>query len=85
MQKTPLQKANDKEYLKLATEFNLLKKLVTVKGFHNEWFNSLPKFKTREEAFDYLNETYYQLVGVQRYSSYKAFQNVNRKLRKNEM
>jgi len=85
MQKTPLQIANDERYKKLAAEFNLLKKLITIKGFHQEWFNSLSKFETREEAFDSLNETYYQLVGVQRYSSYKAFQNVNRKLKKNEM
>ena len=80
--KSQLEIANEVTYKKVVEELELLKKLVTKKGFHQAWFNSLPKFKSREEAFHNLNEKYFEMIGDYRYSSYKAFQNVNRKTKR---
>lgn len=75
MKKTQLQLANEHELKQLQQKFEKLRRIVTAEGFCKEWFKLLPKFKNRREAFEHLNDFYYNNVEppTYRYSSYKNF------------
>lgn len=82
MEKSQLQIANEHELKQLKNKYELLRKIITPKGFYETWFQSLPNYDGREEAFHALNESYYNLVGEYKYASYNAFLNVNRNRKK---
>ena len=42
-------------------------------GFFSCYFTSLPYFDTAKEAFNSLNDEYYDLFGCVRYRSFKSF------------
>lgn len=47
--------------------------LATLSGFMKAYFDYLPKTRTYNEAFDTLNEEYFEHFGEYRYSSWKSF------------
>ena len=75
MAKSKLQLANEHEYKKLQQKYEKLRRIITAEGFCKEWFKNIPKFKTRREAFEDLNDFYYNNVEPKtyRYNSYKNF------------
>lgn len=50
--------------------------LITFTGFYQEFFNILKSCRTREEAFDKLNDEYYELFGLFKYKDYQSFKKV---------
>lgn len=58
----------------LENQNNLMRQLATPKGFYDYWFKNLPKFRTRNECFLYVNDLFYDFFGEYRYSTYNSFQ-----------
>lgn len=58
---------------KLEKENELYRKLSSTDGFYEEYYRLLSTAKTNKEAFDGLNETYFQLFGRYRYSDFNTF------------
>lgn len=58
---------------KLQKENERMRKLYTFQGFYTEFFNYLKNCKTHEEAFDLLNEEYFQLFGFYKYKDHQSF------------
>lgn len=58
---------------KLEKENLEMRNLSTVKGFYDEFFKNLKTAKTNTEAFNRVNERYYELFGKYRYSEYNTF------------
>lgn len=56
----------------------VIRKIATAKGFYDYYFAIIPEFSTRIEAFNYVNELYFELFGEYKYSSYQNFLKVNR-------
>lgn len=81
MKKTPLQIANEKELEDLRKIHNKLRRIITKDGFCSEWFNTVSPTKNGVQAFNELNEFYYNNVIPPkfRYSSYNAFLTVLKK------
>lgn len=59
-------------------EIDLIRLLVKRGGFYQYYFKICNEHKTREDAFEYLNNLYFELVGEFRYSSYDSFRKANR-------
>lgn len=78
-----MRKPNEKQQLLAITaelnrinrNFEMLRKIVTTEGFRQTWFEMLPNYKSGPEAFNALNEIYFNLTNPHkyRYSSYNAF------------
>ncbi|RBP34471.1 hypothetical protein DFR65_101364 [Oceanihabitans sediminis] len=49
--------------------------ITTPIGFYNTYFELLPLYKTRKEAFNYLNEQVKNITSKQPYKNYKEFRN----------
>lgn len=64
---------------KLKQENELMRTIATADGFYNYFFKISLQFKTREQAFDHVNELYYKLFGVFRYLNYESFRRTTRK------
>lgn len=66
---------------KIQKKYEILRTIATNEGFYQVWFNSLPNFKSGVEAFNELNELFYQTVipHKYKYSSYSNFLRSNRK------
>lgn len=58
---------------KIEKENELLRKFSTVKGFYDEYFAELPKAKSNKEAFDNVNERFFELFRYYRYSDWNSF------------
>lgn len=58
---------------KLEKENEEMRKIASRKGFYLEYYNQLKTAKTNKEAFDTINERYYELFGKHRYSDYATF------------
>lgn len=58
---------------KIEKENELMRGLSTRKGFYNEFFKELKTASSNKEAFDNVNERYYNLFGQYRYSDYNSF------------
>jgi hypothetical protein len=71
-------KALEVEIAKLQIQNLRMKKLSTFTGFYSEFFNSLKESKTHEEAFEKLNEEFFQLFGFYKYNSHDSFKHVVR-------
>ena len=55
-----------------------MRKLTTFDGFYNEFFQTLKTCKTREEAFDNINNEFYELFGIFKYKDYQSFKTIVR-------
>lgn len=64
-----------KELQKYKEETELLRKLGSTVGFFNYYFYLLrdPQYRTRVEAFDAVNDLYFENFGDYRFSSYNSF------------
>lgn len=58
---------------KLKKETEIMRKLSTVKGFHEYYFETLKKYKTNYHAFNKVNKLYLNLFGEKRYDNFLAF------------
>jgi len=56
-------------------EIDLMKLLNSSDGFYQYFFKICNEYKTREDAFDAVNNLYFELFGRFRYKSYKGFRN----------
>lgn len=74
-----LQEILRKENEKLKQENELMRTIATADGFYNYFFKISLNFKTREDAFDYVNELYYKLFGCYRYTNYHSFRTIKRR------
>lgn len=66
-----------KDYLlqlqKLEVKIELIKQMATVSGFIELYFKELKTAKTQAEAFNNLNNKYYEFTGEYKYSSFDSF------------
>lgn len=62
---------------KYRAQVEIIRKIATARGFYEYFFSLLPdpRFRTRNEVFEYVNTTYYELFGEYKYSSYQSFLN----------
>ena len=70
---SPLEIANQIEIEKLRIQTEKMKKLATREGFFKEYFLECKNQKTNKEAFDKINEEYYNLFGQYRYADHDSF------------
>ena len=68
-----------KSHSELETENQLIKKLATNVGFYNYFFEMLKTSKTNLEAFNRVNDQYFEFFGEYKYSCYRSFSNVNKR------
>jgi len=75
MKKEQKQLAAEAQLKLLTQKYEMLRKIITAEGFRQTWFDMLPNYKSGPEAFNALNEIYYNLTSPHkyRYSSYNAF------------
>ena len=62
-----------KEVCSLQSQINLMKKLVTTKGFFEFYFSKLSAFSSKENCFDDVNIIYKSLFGQKRFDDYATF------------
>lgn len=63
-----------KTYNELYEEHELAKQLGTTTGYFSYYFNvMLAECDTSEEAFNKLNDKYFNIFGVERYANYNSF------------
>lgn len=70
---SPLENANAIEIAKLKLQNEKMKKLATRSGFFSEYFQECKNHNTNKEAFDFVNEEYFNLFGQYRYSDHDSF------------
>lgn len=70
---TNLELAQEHEIKKLQEKVALMKQLATTEGFYKYYFQKLNSFKFNYECFNYINNLYFQLFGVERYKSWESF------------
>lgn len=68
---------------KLQAQNDLMRKLSTKKGFCQYYFEILPNFTTNEEAFNHVNELFFELFKEYRYVDHLSFKQVIRWYHKN--
>ena len=72
---TQIEENTLKNYIaKLEKENATMQKLSTRKGFYNYYFNLLKTSKTQLEAFNKVNDLFFNLFGKYRYSDFLQFQ-----------
>lgn len=71
--------ANLAQEEKYRAQVEVMRKIATATGFYEYFFSVLSIFPTRSEAFNYVNDLYYELFGEYRYTSYNSFLDSNRK------
>lgn len=57
----------------LESENEMMKKLLTRKGFYECYFELLKCSKTRTQAFNKVNKLYFQLFGEKRFSNFSNY------------
>jgi hypothetical protein len=67
--------ADQVELEKLQKKVDRMRQLVPTLGFFKCYFVLLKHCKTDTEAFNLLNDEYFELFGVYRYSDWDAFRN----------
>jgi hypothetical protein len=75
---TQLEIAQKIEIEKLKKENELMRKLSTVDGFFIYYFSQCPVHKTNIEAFNTVNQKYFDLFGEFRYSDIHSFKKMIR-------
>jgi hypothetical protein len=61
---------------KLESQLIQMKQLVSVDGFFKIYFQECKNAKTNQEAFNTVNDLYFNLFGRYRYIDYASFKNV---------
>lgn len=74
--------AHQVEIKKMQEKINRMRQLVPIDGFHRAYFLLLKDSTTNVEAFNKLNDEYFELFGVYRYGSWDYFRNAMK--RKNQ-
>lgn len=75
--------ADQVAYEKLEIKVARMRQLVPIDGFYKAYFDLLKASTSNLEAFNKLNDEYFELFGVYRYSSYESFKKLqNRYLKK---
>lgn len=74
---TPLENANAIEIAKLKQQNEKMKKLASRTGFFQMYFLECKNHNTNKEAFDFVNEEYFELFGQYRYADYSSFKNIS--------
>lgn len=72
---TQLELAQKHEIEQLQKKLELMKKLSTTNGFYQYYFSKLKDFPFNYECFAHVNDLYYNLFGVERYTSFDSFRN----------
>lgn len=72
------------EVEKLQAQNEMIKKLITVSGFFELYFEECKKQKFRQDAFDVVNELHYNLLGKHKYSTFEYFKQVQNRYYKSE-
>lgn len=67
------QEAINQQLQELQAQNKLMRQLATPSGFFEYFFKQLPQHNTQVECFNAINETYFDLFGEYRYSSYYTF------------
>lgn len=67
--------ADQVELEKLQIKVERMRQLVPIAGFFKCYFALLKESKTDVEAFNKLNDEYFELFGMYRYSDWDAFRN----------
>jgi hypothetical protein len=62
---------------RLESENRIMRKLSTREGFHKYYYSQLKNYKTKNEAFDYVNKQYQSLFGRFRYSDFNSFHQIS--------
>lgn len=65
---------------KLEEENVRMRKMATTKGFYDAYFKALQFERTNTDAFNKINDEYFDLFGIYRYSSYDVFRNSTKNL-----
>lgn len=73
---TPLENALRIEIEKLKEQTELMRQLSTVTGFIFYYFTKCKEHKTNNEAFNHVNDLYFDLFGEFRYSDFHSFKRV---------
>ena len=71
-----LQKINEKKILKLTQQLARMKLLATKKGFVQEYYKSCKTAKTNNDAFEAINNEYFDLFGEFRYRNFESFRKI---------
>ena len=58
---------------KIENENLMMRKLSTRKGFYASYFENLKNSKTKIEAFNKVNDSYYSLFGTYKFNSFLDF------------
>lgn len=58
---------------KLRKENEIMRQIASTDGFYEYYFKQIVNFKSRREAFKYVNELYKKCFGSYRYSDYDSF------------
>jgi hypothetical protein len=72
---TQLELAQKHEIEKLQEKLELMKKLGTSNGFYKYYFAQLKHHNFNYECFAKVNDLYFTLFGVERYTSWDSFRN----------
>lgn len=72
-QPTNLELAQQAQLEKLQAEVDLMRLIGTREGFYQYYFKQINKYKSREEAFEAINEMYFTLFQEYRYTNYNSF------------
>ena len=73
---TQLEKAFQIEINQLEAKIELMKQLSTTTGFFKMYFLECKDARTNQEAFNKVNELYYNLFNKYRYADYASFKNI---------
>lgn len=73
---SPLDNANRIEIEKLTAQNERMKQMATRQGFFDQYFLECKNRKTNKDAFDAINEEYFELFGQYRYADYSSFKNI---------
>lgn len=66
-------KSPQEQIKQLKKENAIMQKLCTRKGFFNAYFELLKCSKTKAQAFNKVNNLYFQLFGEKRYSNFSVY------------
>lgn len=67
--------ADQVELEKLQKKVERMQELVPINGFYKAYFKMLNESESNTAAFNKLNDEYFELFGVYRYSSWDVFRN----------
>lgn len=73
---TPLENALQIEIERLKKQTELMRQLSTFDGFSFYYFKECKNQKTNKDAFNHVNDLYFELFGEYRYSDFHTFKRV---------